>query len=190
MLVLTCYGSTAPASCLWSTHRPHCFGRRAHDQDNCATFTYYPIVQHTEAFNENEYHAGGAATGGGALGVGTHNSSSTTGGALPAAEEKITTLVATGTYEDRDLSYDVREHSQMHVRVGVLHDLVERGLNSTGKLKLLDLLKVSGNKILVLREPRLKLAAQFQEELDWPCSADNICELRQCRTNGAAPTPG
>lgn len=112
----------------------------------------------------------------GTLGGGIRNFSSAVGGALPAAGEKITTIVEAGTYEDCDLSYDVKEHSQMHVRVGVLQDLTGRGLKSRGELQLLDVRKISGNKILVLREPRLSRPAQY-EEIDWPCGAEDICKL-------------
>lgn len=110
------------------------------------------------------------------MGGGRRSYTSAVGGALPAAGEKITTIVEAGTYEDCDLSYDVKEHSQMHVRVGVLQDLTRRGLKSTGKLQLLDVRKISGNKILVLREPRLSKPAQY-EEIDWPCDAEAICKL-------------
>lgn len=81
-----------------------------------------------------------------------------------------------GTYEDCDLSYDVKEHPQMHVRVGVLQDMAGEGTEATGKLQLLDIKKISGNKILVLREPRLKLPAKFRK-IDWPCEDEDICKL-------------
>lgn len=98
------------------------------------------------------------------------------GGPLPAAAEKITTLVAAGTYEDREMCCDVKEHLQMHVRVGILQDLTGGGVRSRGKLQLLDLHKISGNKILILREPRLGHPAEFPE-IDWPCGAEEICKL-------------
>ena len=99
------------------------------------------------------------------------------GSALPAAEEKITTVVSCGTYEDCDLSYDVKEHSQMHVRVGVLVDMtVDDEMEATGKLQLLDVRKVSGNKILILRQPRLKKPVQYSK-IDWPCHSEEICAL-------------
>eukprot|EP00752_Nemacystus_decipiens_P006258 g5643.t1 len=151
---------------------------------NCATFTYYPIVQHTEAAREREFN--------GQIGVmevmaaaGMRNYCSTVGGALRDAEEKMTTIVEAGTYEDCDLSYDVREHWQMHVRVGVLQDLTG-GLQSTGKLQLLDVRKISGNTILVLREPRLSRPAQYKE-IDWPCSAEKICEFYAGRNARCCP---
>ncbi len=71
---------------------------------------------------------------------------------------------------------DVKEHLQMHVRVGVLEDLTGSGVRIKGKLQLLDVHTISGNKILVLREPRLSHPAQFPE-IDWPCSAADICNL-------------
>ncbi len=144
-------------------------------QANCATFTYYPIVQHTEAWSEIERHAEIGAIEV-TLGGGHRNHSSAIGDALPAAGEKITTIVESGTYEDCDLSYDVKEHSQMHVRVGVLLGMTGTGMRSKGKLQLLDVRKISGNKILVLREPRLSRPAQY-EEIDWPCGSEEICIL-------------
>ena len=110
------------------------------------------------------------------MGGGQRKHSSAVGGALPAAGEKITTIVESGTYEDCDLSFDVKEHSQMHVRVGVLQDLTGTGVKAKGKLQLLDVRKLSGNKILVLREPRLSRPAQYSE-IEWPCGSEEICHL-------------
>lgn len=147
------------------------------DQNHCATFTYYPIVEHTEASYERENYAEiGAAEA--TMGGGSRNHSSAVGGALPAAGEKITMLVENGTYEDCDLSCDVKQHSQMHVRVGILMDMTGEGIGAQrGTLQLLDLRKVSGNKILVLRERRLRLPIKFGT-IDWPCEDEDICSLK------------
>ena len=146
------------------------------DQNHCATFTYYPIVEHTEASRERETHAEvGAAEV--TLGGGTRSHSSAVGGALPAAGEKITVLVGNGTYEDCDLSYDIRQHSQMHVRVGILVEMTGEGIGAQGMLQLLDVRKVSGNKILVLRQRRLNLPSKFGK-IGWPCEDETICRLK------------
>ena len=71
---------------------------------------------------------------------------------------------------------DVKEHLLMHVRVGVLQDLAGSGLRAKGKLQLLDVHKIGGNKILVLREPRLRHPTEFPE-IDWPCRPEAICNL-------------
>lgn len=140
-----------------------------------AIFTYYPIVTHTEASTENERHVEIGAVGS-TLGGGRRTHSSTVGGALQAAHEKIRVLVKPGTYEDCDLSFDVKQHSQMHVRIGILVDMTGTGPEQKGKLLLLDERKISRNKILVLREPRLKLPANFGK-IDYPCKAEDICKL-------------
>lgn len=145
------------------------------DQGNCATFTYYPIVQHTEASSESEVHAGIGAVEG-TIGGGRRNQSSASGSALLAAQEKITTIVEAGIYEDCDMSYDVKEHTQMHVRIGVLMGLTREETEWRGNLQLLDVRKISGNKILVLREPRLSRPVQYRK-IDWPCCAEDICRL-------------
>lgn len=85
-------------------------------------------------------------------------------------------IVASGAYEDCDLSFDVKKHSQMHVKVGVLEDMVGEGPQAPGKLQLLDVKKISENKILVLREPRLKLTSQFSKT-DWPRTNEEIFML-------------
>eukprot|EP00752_Nemacystus_decipiens_P013425 g11888.t1 len=144
-------------------------------QNHYATFTYYPIVEHTEAQSEREFHAEVGAMGVN-LGGGKRRQSAPIGGPRPAAGEKITTLVAAGTYEDREMCCDIKEHLQMHVRVGILLDLSGEGVGARGKLQLLDVHKISGNKILVLREPRLRHPAEFPE-IDWPCGAEKICSL-------------
>lgn len=146
------------------------------DQNHCATFTCYPIVEHTEVYTESERHAAEIGAVEDTLGAGKRHHSSAVGGALPAAGEKFTVLVENGTYEDCDLSYDVKEHAQMHVRVGVLTGMTGQRLELTRKLQLLEVRKISGNKILVLREPHLSRPAKY-EEIHWPCSAEDICRL-------------
>ncbi|CAN0237418.1 unnamed protein product [Scytosiphon promiscuus] len=144
-------------------------------KNHYATFTYYPIVEHTEASIESEQHAEiGVAEA--TVGGGRRSQSSAMGGALSTAREKITAVVEKDTYDDCDLSFDVKEHSQMHVRVGILTDMTGEGTEATGKLKLLDLRKISGNKILVLRERRLKHPSKFGK-IDWPCEDEDICKL-------------
>ena len=111
------------------------------------------------------------------MGGGHREHSSAVGGALPAAWEKMTMVVSCGTYEDCDLSCDVKEHLQMHVRVGVLVGMTgDDEMEATGKLQLLDVRKISGNKILVLRQPRLEKPVQYRK-ITWPCDAEDICAL-------------
>lgn len=122
-------------------------------------------------------------------GGGRRNLSAVTGCTLPAAGEKITQIVKAGTYEDCDLSHDVKEHPQMHVRVGVLLDTSGKGMALTGMLQLLDVRKISGNKILVLREPRLSKPVQYGK-IEWPCDDEAICNLRGgCSQVGADVRP-
>eukprot|EP00752_Nemacystus_decipiens_P015533 g13859.t2 len=139
---------------------------------NCAIFTYFPIVEHSEASIEREVHANVGAAG--VMVAGGHRfHSSAVGRPLPASREIVTLHVASGAYEKCDLSYDVKKHSQMHVKVGIIEDIVGEGPGATGKLQLLDLRKFSGNTILVLREARLKLPSQFRK-IDWPCNNEDI----------------
>lgn len=85
-------------------------------------------------------------------------------------------IVEAGIYEDCDMSCDVKEHTQMHVTIGVLVGLTGDNMDCQGKLQLLDVRKIGGNKILVLREPRLRRPVQYRK-IDWPCGAEDICEL-------------
>ena len=142
-------------------------------QKHYATFTCYPIVEHTEASEESEVHVEGGAVEA-TIGGGRLKHSSALGGSLPAAGETITTIVEPGMYADVELGCDVKEHLQMHVRVGILKDLTGEGVGTTGKLQLLDVRKISGNKILVLRQPRLSRPTPFPA-IDWPCGAEDIC---------------
>lgn len=84
-------------------------------------------------------------------------------------------------YEDSEMSCDVKAHLQLNVRVGVLQGLTGNGLMLKGKLQLLDAKKFSGNKVLVLREPRLDSLTEY-EQIDWSCSAEAICNIIQVST--------
>lgn len=94
----------------------------------------------------------------------------------PAAGEELLVVLAAGEYDACDLACDVKEHPQMHVRVGVLVDMTAEGMKAKGKLRLLDVRKISGNKILVLRQPRLSRPVVFQD-VDWPCDTKDILQL-------------
>ena len=111
------------------------------------------------------------------------------GGGLASAGEKITTKVKSGTYEDSEVPCDVKEHLQMNVRVGILQDLTGTGLRLKGKLQLLDVKKISGNKVLVLRQPRLEGLSEF-EQIDWPCSAEDICNVQVLKVPGTPSAVG
>ncbi|CAM9472731.1 unnamed protein product [Ectocarpus fasciculatus] len=143
-------------------------------KEHCATFTCYPIVLHTEVSGERERYAEIGASQISVAG-GKRDQHSAAGGPLPAASEKITNIVDVGTYEDCDLLCDLKQHLQMNVRVGILSDLTGEGVKLKGKLQLLDLRKISGNKILVLRQPRLSRPSHF-DEIDWPCKPEVICQ--------------
>ncbi|CAN0359753.1 unnamed protein product [Ectocarpus sp. 6 AP-2014] len=112
--------------------------------------------------------------------------SSAVGGVLASAGEIITTKVKNGMYEDSEMSCDVKAHLQMNVRVGVLQDLTGKGLRLKGKLQLLDAKKISGNKVLVLREPRLEGLTEY-EQIDWPCSAEEIFNIQVSTVAGTTP---
>ncbi|CAN0127637.1 unnamed protein product [Scytosiphon promiscuus] len=143
--------------------------------ENNAVFTYYPIVTFTETSKERDIDAHVEAAGV-ALGGGTHNLSSAVGGDRPAAGEEILVVLAAGEYQPCDLACGVKEHLQMHVRIGVLVDMTGEGRKAKGKLQLLDVRKISGNKILVLRQPRLSRPVVFGD-IDWPCDTKNILKL-------------
>ena len=154
-------------------------------QETWAIFAQYPTSQHTEASRESEVHVEvgvSQGTGGG----GMRQQSSAVGSALPSAREIISTKVETGTYEDSEMSCDISPNMQMKVRVGVLQALTGSGVRLTGKLQLLDVKNISGNKVLVLRQPRLKGPVEY-EPIDWPCSAEDVCNI-QVATATAAPT--
>lgn len=150
-------------------------GKTKKHQEHLATFTQYPIVEHKKAASEREVNANIGALEV-TLGGGVRQLSSAVGGGLASAGEKITTKVARGTYEDVEVSCDVKEHLQMNVRVGVLRDLTGTGVCLRGKLQLLDVKKVSGNKVLVLRQPRLNIPSEYNQ-IDWPCSPEQICSV-------------
>ncbi|CBN78661.1 conserved unknown protein [Ectocarpus siliculosus] len=144
-------------------------------KEHCATFTCYPIVQHTAVSGESEGN-GGIGAGGISLWGGRRDQHSAAGGATPAAFEKITNIVDVGTYEDCDLLCDLKQHLQMNVRVGILSNLEGVEVELTGRLQLLDSKKISGNKILVLRQLRLSRPSQFRK-IDWPCDPEAICKI-------------
>ncbi|CAM9423661.1 unnamed protein product [Ectocarpus fasciculatus] len=143
-------------------------------KEHYATFTCYPTVLHTEVSGERERYAEIGASQI-SVAVGQRDQYSAAGGAFPAASEKITNIVNVGTYEDCDLLCDLKQHLQMNVRVGILSNLTGEGVELTGKLQLLDSKKISGNKILVLRQPRLSMPSQFRK-IDWPCDPEVICQ--------------
>lgn len=97
--------------------------------------------------------------------------SSAEGVALPSAQRPVTSIVRAGSYVDCDLTCDIRAHLQMHVKVGVISNLTRCG---TGSLQLLDERRISGNKILVLRTPRLAAPSMYRA-MNWPCTSDAIC---------------
>lgn len=84
-------------------------------------------------------------------------------------------VLEAGEYDACDLACGVKEHRQMHVRIGVLMDETGVGINSRGKLQLLDVRKISGNKILVLRPRRLGKPVAFGN-VDWPCDTKDILQ--------------
>ena len=143
-----------------------------------ATFTSWPIVQHTDVADERESNAVVGAEVLASVGGGMRRQSSASGAALPAALEPVTTLVLAGSYEDCDLTCDIRAHLQMHVKIGVLRNMATgtNGTNATGTLQVLDLRRMSGNKLLVLRQPRLDAPSMYRE-IEWPCTNDEICAL-------------
>lgn len=144
-----------------------------------ATFTSWPIVQHTDVAEEKESMAEIGAEVIATVGGGMRRQSSASGVALAAAHEPVTTIVLAGGYEDTEPPCDIRAHLQMHVKIGVIRNR-EAGTNGNSakeSLQLLDLRRMSGNKILVLRQPRLKAPTMFPE-IDWPCTSDEIrCAL-------------
>lgn len=105
--------------------------------------------------------------------MGKRTRSDVRGDHLPPFQEPITTVVPSGTFVDYEISCDIKTHKQMHVRVGVLKDLYSSDIDATGKLQLLDDKPVSGNMILVLRQPRLRTPSQFPS-IPWPCDNDSI----------------
>ena len=141
---------------------------------NNAVFLYYPIVNITETSKESEVN-GTVEASGVAVGGGTRNQSSATGGDRAAAFEEIPVVLGSGEYTVCDMAYGVKEHSQMH-RVGVLEDMTGVGSKAKGKFQLLDVRKIGGNKVLVLRQPRLTKAIMYHD-IDWPCAAKDIREI-------------
>lgn len=143
---------------------------------NDAVFTYYPIVTFTEASKARDRNAQVEAAGVVALGFGANDQWSAVGDDRLAAGEGILAILAPGVYNSAELSCGVKEHPQMHVRIGVLMEKTGAGMKAKGKLQLLDVRKISGNKILVLRRPRLSMPVAFGT-VDWPCDAKQIIQL-------------
>lgn len=148
--------------------RPSCSGRLQND----ATFTYWPTIKIMNALKERETtmtggtgFVGGTIGGRGQLEVACSH--------LPSFEDPITAVIPSGTYKDTDLPYDTKAHQQMRVRVGVLKDLSSDEADANGTLQLLDEMLVSGNTILVLRQPALHMRSQFSK-IPWPCDAKTI----------------
>eukprot|EP00752_Nemacystus_decipiens_P002890 g2689.t1 len=143
-----------------------------------ATFTSWPIVQHTDVAEEKESSAEIGAEVLASVGGGMRTQSSASGISLAAAQEPVTTIVRSGGYEDTEPPCDIRAHLQMHVKVGVIRKMEAgtNGNNGTGSLQLLDLKRMSGNKILVLRQPRLETPSMYPE-IEWPCTGKKICAL-------------
>lgn len=140
-----------------------------------ATFTSYPIVEHTDVASERSIHAEVGAAGG-SIGGGKQKQSSISGYALPAVREPQTTVVRPGSYHDGELVCDIKAHLQMRVKVGILQGMTggtNGMMNAEGSLQLLDSLPISGYKILVLRQPRLETPSQYKS-VGWPCTADDI----------------
>lgn len=150
-----------------------------------ATFTYYPRIEQTtigqgsEAYGEVGF--GGVSVGGGG---GTEDFAECT--TLQAARRPITEIVRAGTYQDCEMPCGLSAHPQMNVRVGVLENLIGTNVRkSTGTIQVLDEKLISGNKILVLRPPRLEMPCELTE-LRWPCMAVDI--MRHASViNSAAP---
>lgn len=149
------------------------------DQESFATFTYYPIVQHTHTAEERESSADLGAEGLATIGGGMRRQSAASGFSLPSALEPKTRIVRAGGYEDILMTCDIKTHLQMNVKVGVLLNMTEGAngmMDATGTLQLLDLMPVCGNTMLVLRQPRLETPCIF-DAVGWPCSSDEICAI-------------
>ena len=153
-----------------------CFG----SSQNCATFTSWPITQTTAVLKEAEntiQAESSSVCSSVSLAVRNHvgrrTRSEASGSHLPSFQEPITTVVPSGTFVDYEISCDITIHKQMHVWVGVLKDLHSSDIGATGKLQLLDDKPVSGNMVLVLRQPRLSTPSQLPS-IPWPCDNESI----------------
>lgn len=168
-------GNSQRPSCINATSSHRC----APDViQEIATFTSWPIVKHTDVAEEKESSAEMGAEGLATIGASRRRQSATSGVALGTAQEPMTAIVRAGSYEDAEAPCDIRAHLQMHVKVGVIRQMGTgtNGNNGKGSLQLLDLKRMSGNKLLVLRQPRLETPSMYPE-IDWPCTSDNICAL-------------
>lgn len=163
-------------ACLTPTTRP------IYSFQNHAVFAYYPIVTSTElseergGINDAQIEEAGVAFGGG-----THARATAVGGdrptALPTAGDGILVALAPGEYQTCDLACRVEDHPlPMRVTVGIVVNMAGEGMEATGKLRLLGVREISGNKILVLRQPRLSRPVMIGE-IDWPCETRDIIEL-------------
>ena len=171
-------------SCVWSRALT-CFRPFSDEtyQESWAIFTQYPTAQHTEAAGERETHANIEVLDN-AFGAGVREQFNAVGNPLDSAKEVIKTNVKSGTYEDSEMPCDVKPNLQMKVRVGVVRELTGTGYQR-GKFQLLDVKNISGNKVLVLRSPRLEGLFEYKE-IDWPCSGADICNIQ---VSTAADTP-
>ena len=109
-------------------------------------------------------------------GLGWHRRSNVKGRHLPAFPHSTTTVVASGQFEDFEMPCDIKVHKQMHVRVGVLQNLTSSEPDAKGTLQLLDDRRMSGNMILVLRQPRLEAPSEFRK-LSWPEEKGKIFQV-------------
>lgn len=142
---------------------------------NFATFTSRPIVETTDKTEEAETRTK-AGTGFMEGAFGWHRRSNIRGRHLPAFPHSTTTVVPSGQFEDFEMPCDIKVHKQMRVRVGILQNLTSSGPDAKGKLQLLDERPISGNMILVLRQPRLKAPSEFRK-LSWPKEKDKIFQI-------------
>ena len=120
-----------------------------------------------------------------AIGAGVRQQFHAVGNPLASAEEVTMTEVKSGNYEDSEMPCDVKPNLQMKVRVGVVRKLTGTGDQQRGKFLLLDVKNISGNKVLVLREPRLAGLTKYKE-IDWPCSEEDIRNIQVSKVAGTA----
>lgn len=107
--------------------------------------------------------------------MGNRKRSEVRGSHLSGFQNPITTVVDSGTFVDFELPCDIKAHQQMHVKVGVIEEVVSDQSDAPKQLQLqlLDKKPVSGNKILVLRQPRLRTTSQFLP-IPWPSKDETI----------------
>lgn len=139
-----------------------------------AIFTSYPSFEPTVASNSREVSTT-IGLGPGSLGAGTTGQSATEGHTLAAGLRPIFTFVKPGWYDDVEMPRGVRNHKQMHLKVGVFTALDE---HNNGRVQVLDEERISGNRILVLRPGRLSPPYQFKE-LHWPVEPIDIMNQKK-----------